>query len=581
METVPGRWYDDSVALSVALAELDWIPEDDLLTDGDLPVEGDGSVVAALPVGEGAPAWSSTDWAVQETSVQEVLDRVAGTPPGPQPIRWLTSLDGRPLSRGEALAVAGAWERQARWVTARQQGAWLGFVGPVGPGRLGPDGPTEKELRRESSNLLELALTIDCGVEFTRDKVDQARLLAGTLSATRDRLAAGELSEYRARRIAQELRTLDPVTAQQIETKVLTTANTVRVPTLIRRLRRLVLAARGPAAVAAHQAGLADRRVVVDSEAVEVGLLGLHAYLPPEQTLAIRELLETKAKELARADRAARAEVKRLNRERAQRKATGPQDGGTQDERTQDGGPQDERTQDGGPQDGGGQDGGGQDGGGQDAGGHGSGVGGDGGLLELPVRRTKDQRMADALAILLLGADQQDPAHPVKPQVAVQVTIDLPTLVHLRTHPGELLGYGPIPAEIARELAGDAAWQRFVHEPVTGYLRDVGDQRYHPGPAITRFRVARDVRCRFPGSTRKARHSEGDHVIPHRDGGGGGRTSSANLASLSKLGHIAKTHNGWKVSGNANGALTWTSPHGHTYTTTPHDYRAEDDPPPF
>ena len=156
----------------------------------------------------------------------------------------------------------------------------------------------------------------------------------------------------------------------------------------------------------------------------------------------------------------------------------------------------------------------------------------------------------------------------------MQVTVDLPTLLHLRQHPGELLGYGPIPAEIARELAGDAAWQRFVHEPVTGYLLDAGDERYQPPPAITRFRVARDVRCRFPGSTRRARDGDGDHVEPHRDGGGGGRTSSANLASLSKLGHIAKTHNGWKVTGDANGVLTWTSPNGHTYTSTPHDYRA-------
>ena len=144
----------------------------------------------------------------------ETLARVAACPPGPQPIRWLTSLDGRQLSPGEALEVAGAWERQARWVTARQQASWVGFVGPTGPGPLGPDGPTEAQLRAEHSNLLELALTIDCGVDFTRDQVDQARLLAGTLSATRDQLAAGQLSAYRARRIAQELRTLDPVTAQ-------------------------------------------------------------------------------------------------------------------------------------------------------------------------------------------------------------------------------------------------------------------------------------------------------------------------------------------------------------------------------
>ena len=191
-------------ALSAAIAELDWVTEDDVLTDGDLDGLREGPVEALA--GEHV---SGADWSVQET-----LARVAAFPPGPQPIHWLTSLDGLALSPGEALAVAGAWERQARWVTARQQASWVGFAGPTGPGPLGPDGPTEAQLRQEHSNLLELALTIDCGVDFTRDQLDQARLLAGTLSATGDRLATGQLSAYRARRIAEELRSLDPVTAR-------------------------------------------------------------------------------------------------------------------------------------------------------------------------------------------------------------------------------------------------------------------------------------------------------------------------------------------------------------------------------
>ena len=154
METVPAHWYDDSTALSAAVAELDWVTEDDLLTDGDL----DESVRArarrwqarcaagVLAGGVLAGESSVADWSVQET-----LARVAAFPPGPQPIRWLTSLDGQSLSAGEALAVAGAWERQARWVTARQQAAWVAFAGPIGPGPLGPDGPSETQLRQEHS----------------------------------------------------------------------------------------------------------------------------------------------------------------------------------------------------------------------------------------------------------------------------------------------------------------------------------------------------------------------------------------------------------------------------------------------
>src|SRR4051812_16941018 len=96
METVPAHWYDDKVALSAALAELDWPTEDDLLTDGDLlgVTDAQGEV---LPV-----ETSLIDWSVQET-----LARVAASPPGPQPIRWLTSLDGRTLNQVEALELAG------------------------------------------------------------------------------------------------------------------------------------------------------------------------------------------------------------------------------------------------------------------------------------------------------------------------------------------------------------------------------------------------------------------------------------------------------------------------------------------
>src|SRR5437868_9444933 len=45
----------------------------------------------------------------------------------------------------------------------------------------------------------------------------------------------------------------------------------------------------------------------------------------------------------------------------------------------------------------------------------------------------------------------------------------------------------------------------------TGYLLDVGDHRHAPGPAITRFRIARDVRCRGRGD-RKSTRLNSSHV---------------------------------------------------------------------
>ena len=65
--------------------------------------------------------------------------------------------------------------------------------------------------------------------------------------------------------------------------------------------------------------------------------------------------------------------------------------------------------------------------------------------------------------------------------------IDLPTLLGLVEHPGQLQGYGPIPASIARMLAADGTWQRLVVEPVTGHLLDLGSTRYRPSQELTDY----------------------------------------------------------------------------------------------
>ena len=98
----------------------------------------------------------------------------------------------------------------------------------------------------------------------------------------------------------------------------------------------------------------------------------------------------------------------------------------------------------------------------------------------------------------------------------------------------------------------------------------------------SRFTEARDVKDRFPGSNRSARHADGDHVEPFVEGSGGS-TASSNISNLGRIGHIAKTHGGWRCEGDANEQLTWTSPHGAVYVTAPHDYSDEPEigPPPF
>jgi hypothetical protein len=439
-------------------------------------------------------------------SVDEALLEVELFGPGTSAMRLLEGLWSRALTAQQQLAVAEAWERQSRWVAARCHQADVAFAGAHGS-----DGSRDGD-RDESCGVLELALATDRGDLFTRRRLREARVLTTTLAASGEALETGVLSHYRARLICEQLADLDPAVARGIEARILPTAHEVTVASLSRRLRKAVLAAATHDTAAEHRRGADARRVVLGREPAEAGLLGMHAYLPAEQAVAVREALQVKAGELKAADRAARRQARR----------SGTPDGG------------------------------------------------------LPARRSNDQRLADALTWFVLGPDPADPAHPARPQVQVNLTVSLPTLLHLREHPGELAGYGPIPADIARSLAGDARWRRFVHEPVTGHLLDRGRSLYRPDTELHQFLIARDVKDRFPGSNRFATHGDGDHV---KEWAAGGPTASTNIAQLSKTGHTAKTHRGWRVHGDANDALEWTSPHGRTYRTHPHDYTDDEEPP--
>ena len=114
--------------------------------------------------------------------------------------------------------------------------------------------------------------------------------------------------------------------------------------------------------------------------------------------------------------------------------------------------------------------------------------------------------------------------------VAVNVTIDLPTLLGLQDNPGELAGYGPLPAPLARTLAADGRWRRLICDPQTGALLDLGHTSYRPSAELARFVKTRDRTCIFPTCNRAAARCDLDHRRPYRpDDPGGGRTDRNNL----------------------------------------------------
>jgi hypothetical protein len=151
-------------------------------------------------------------------------------------------------------------------------------------------------------------------------------------------------------------------------------------------------------------------------------------------------------------------------------------------------------------------------------------------------------------------------------QVQIRVTVALTTLLGLDQLPGELAGYGPIPADIARELAAEGTWRRLVTDPVSGALLDYGTTRYRPPPHLAEHVKARDRTCVYPGCRVPAHRCDIDHHVPHSDAG---PTSAWNISSLCRSHHRLKHSPGWRVTRLVNGSVAWRTPTGHRLTREP------------
>jgi hypothetical protein len=175
-----------------------------------------------------------------------------------------------------------------------------------------------------------------------------------------------------------------------------------------------------------------------------------------------------------------------------------------------------------------------------------------------------DMKRADALTFIAsqaLGA-MADDVRPHRRPISISVAVDLPTLLGLAENPGQLAGYGAIPASVARKLAADGTWQRFVSDPTTGNLLDFGREKYIPPQELVDFLLARDRTCRFPGCRRSGQLADIDHAHSWESGG---ETNPANLGLLCRRHHRMKTHGGWKLKSNADGSCTWESPVGKQF----------------
>jgi hypothetical protein len=171
-------------------------------------------------------------------------------------------------------------------------------------------------------------------------------------------------------------------------------------------------------------------------------------------------------------------------------------------------------------------------------------------------RRSADERRADVFVDLLLESG-------AAVQVEVQVTVPADTLLGTSDHPGELAGYGSIPAALARRLANDprATWRRLLTDPVDGGLLDYGRMIYRPPANLNDHVRARDVTCRFPGCQHPARRCDLDHTEAYP----AGPTAEHNLGALCRRHHRLKHETAWTLKQHR-GTFTWISPTDRTYT---------------
>jgi hypothetical protein len=174
--------------------------------------------------------------------------------------------------------------------------------------------------------------------------------------------------------------------------------------------------------------------------------------------------------------------------------------------------------------------------------------------------RSRGQVMADTLISRVLTPAEGE---PVQPAIEVHLVMTDRTLADADPEPAHVVGYGPVPGPLARDLvkadAKTKVWVRRVYtDPETGDLAGT-DARRRDFPHISRmFLSARDQLCRTPYCGAPIRHA--DHALAASKGGdtdlrnGNGRCQACNLT---------KDTHGWTTKVTADGTIITTTPTGH------------------
>lgn len=180
--------------------------------------------------------------------------------------------------------------------------------------------------------------------------------------------------------------------------------------------------------------------------------------------------------------------------------------------------------------------------------------------------RSRGQIMADTLVARTTGHDECTGA-----PVTLNLTMSDVALFGHGEDPGHLDGFGPIPAELAREMISTTLKsqdqimiRRLFTHPTTGRLQAMEARTRLFRGNLARFIRLRDRTCRTPWCEAPIRHI--DHAQDHA---AQGPTSAGNGQGLCEACNQAKNAIGWLARPGPAGTIETTMPTGIAYRTAP------------
>jgi len=180
-------------------------------------------------------------------------------------------------------------------------------------------------------------------------------------------------------------------------------------------------------------------------------------------------------------------------------------------------------------------------------------------------RRPIDQIRADILLDLLTGRGNTGEGSD---RGVVDIRVDMSTLAGLDDKPAEIPGWGPVLADVARQIVDeepDAEW-RIIPTNENGQPVGVTTTKRRPTSSQRRHVEARNPTCVFPGCRMPADQCDFNHEIPWEHAH---HTTIGELGPLCRHHHVQHHHRGWKLKQIRPGVYQWTSPLGHTYVVGP------------